>query len=148
VTALGSLLSFLHVLAVALWLGAALWVAGDVRRTLALGRPHPDALAARVRPALGLDAAAGIATIVTGSLLVWQQQLGMPRLGITAGIVLALVRLGVLAGLRRSWRAVASRLQAGEPVAAADPAARRMSMLAGVAHALWALALAGMVFPI
>jgi hypothetical protein len=72
----------------------------------------------------------------------------MPRPGISAGIVLALVRLGVLAGVRRSWRAIAARLQRGEPVAASDPAARRLSMLAGVAHALWLLALAGMVFPI
>jgi hypothetical protein len=145
---LHSLLVFLHVLSMALWLGAALWVAGDVRRTLALGRPHPDALVARVRPALGLDAAAGIATIASGALLVWEQQLGMPRLGITAGIVLALARLGVLAALRRSWRAIVARLQAGEPVPAGDPATGRMSMLAGIAHVLWLLALAGMVFPV
>jgi hypothetical protein len=148
VTALHSLLVFLHVVAVALWMAAALWVAGDVRRTLALGRPYLDALAARIRPALGLDAAAGIATIVTGALLVWEERLGMPRLGITAGIVFALVRLGVLAALRRAWRAIATRVQRGEQVAADDPAARRMSMLAGIAHALWFLALAGMVFPI
>jgi hypothetical protein len=145
---LHALLVFLHVLSMALWIAAGLWVAGDVRRTLAAGRPQVDALPARVRPALGLDAAAGLATLATGALLVWELGLGMPRPGISAGIVLALVRLGVLAGVRRSWRAIAARLQRGEPVAASDPAARRLSMLAGVAHALWLLALAGMVFPI
>jgi hypothetical protein len=33
-------------------------------------------------------------------------------------------------------------------VSATDPAARRMSMLSGIAHTLWLLALAGMVFPV
>ena len=44
-TALHSLLVFLHVLAAALWMAAALWVSGDVRRTLAMGRPYVDGLA-------------------------------------------------------------------------------------------------------
>jgi hypothetical protein len=131
VTALHSLLVFFHVLAVSLWMAAPLWVSGDVRRTLGMGHPYVDGLAARVRPALGLDAAAGIATVVTGALLVWEEQLGMPRPGITAGIVLTLLRLGVLAALRRAWRSIFARLQAGEPVAASDPAARRMPMRSG-----------------
>lgn len=147
-TSLHPLLVFLHVLSVSAWIAAALWVAGDVKRTLGLGRPHLDALAARIRPALGLDAVAGIATIVTGSLLVWEEGLGMPRLGITAGIVLALLRLGILAAMRRAWRGLLARIQAGEAVAAGDPAARRMSMLSGIAHTMWLLALAGMVFPV
>jgi hypothetical protein len=148
VTVLHSLLVFLHVLSMALWLGAALWVTGDVRRALALGRPHPDALADRVRPKLGLDAAAGLATVVTGLLLMWEMSMTRPRIGIAAGFVLALVRLGLLAAVRRAWRSIAARLAQGEAVEAGDPAARRMSMLAGMAHGLWLLALAGMVFPI
>jgi len=148
VTTLHSLLVFLHVLSISAWIAAALWVAGDVKRALGMGRPHVDALAARVRPALGLDALAGIATIVTGSLLVWEERLGMPRLGISAGIVLALLRLGILTAMRRTWRGILARIQAGETVPAADPAARRMTMLSGIAHTMWLLALAGMVFPI
>jgi hypothetical protein len=50
--------------------------------------------------------------------------------------------------MRRSWRSIAARLERGERVEVGDPAARRMSMLSGIAHALWLLALAGMVFPI
>jgi hypothetical protein len=145
---LHSLLVFLHVLAISVWMAAALWVSGDVRRTLALGRPHVDALASRLRPALGLDAVGGIATIVTGALLMWEERLGMPRLGLMAGIVFTLVRLGLLAAVRRSWRSIVVRLQAGEPVRTDDPAARRMAMLFGIAHTLWLLALAGMVFPV
>jgi len=148
VTTLHSVLVFLHVLSISAWIAAALWVAGDVKRALGMGRPHVDALAARVRPALGLDALAGIATIVTGSLLVWEERLGMPRFGISAGIVLALLRLGILAAMRRAWRGILARIQAGEAVPAADPAARRMTMLSGIAHTMWLLALAGMIFPI
>jgi hypothetical protein len=147
-TMLHSLLVFLHVLAISTWIGAAIWVAGDVKRALAMGKPHVDALAARIRPALGLDAAAGIAAIVTGALLMWEEGMGHPRFGITAGIVLALVRLGLLAAMRGAWRGILARIRAGETVAATDPAARRMSMLSGIAHTMWLLALAGMVFPI
>jgi hypothetical protein len=148
VTALHSSLVFLHVLAIAAWLGAALWVAGDVKRALGLGAAHAGALAASVRPKLGLDAAAGIATIVTGLLLMWEEGMARPRLGITAGVAFTLVRLGLLASIRRSFRSIAARVAAGEAVAPDDAAARRMSMLAGIAHLLWLLALAGMVFPV
>ena len=139
---------FLHVLSISAWLGAALWVAGDVKRTLALGRPHTDALAARLRAQLGLDALAGIATLVTGLLLMWEGGMGHPPPGISAGIVLTLARLGVLAATRGATRRIFARLGAGETVAADDPAARRVAMLSGVAHTLWLLALAGMVFPV
>lgn len=147
-TTLHSLLVFLHVLAISAWIAAALWVAGDVKRALAMGKPHVDALAARIRPALGLDAAAGVATIVTGALLLWEEGVTHPRAGISAGIVLALVRLFLLAGMRRAWRGLLARIQAGEAVPADDRAARRMSMLSGIAHLMWLLALAGMVFPV
>ncbi|HET8540663.1 MAG TPA: hypothetical protein VFL83_12410 [Anaeromyxobacter sp.] len=147
-TTLHSLLVFLHVLAISAWIAAALWVAGDVKRALAMGKPHVDALAARIRPALGLDAVAGVAAIVTGALLLWEQGMTHPRPGISAGIVLALVRLFLLAGMRRAWRGLLARIQAGEAVPADDRAARRMSMLSGIAHLMWLLALAGMVFPV
>ncbi len=147
-TTLHSALVFLHVLSISTWIGAAIWVAGDVKRALAMGKPHVDVLAQRIRPALGLDAVAGVAAIVTGALLMWEEHLGHPRFGISAGIVLALVRLGLLAGMRRTWRGLLARIEAGEPVSAADPAAKRMSMLSGIAHTMWLLALAGMVFPV
>lgn len=146
--ALHSLLVFLHILAISVWMAAALWVAGDVKRGLAAGRPHVDALIASVRPKLGLDAAAGIAALVTGLLLMWEEGMTRPRAGITAGFVFTLVRLGLLAAMRRAWRGITARVERGEAVAATDPGARRMAMLSGIAHTLWLLALAGMVFPI
>jgi len=142
-----SLLALLHVLSISLWIAAALWISGDVRRTLALGRPHVEALPARVRPALGLDALAALATFVTGAVLFWEQGFRHPPPGLVAGIVFAIVRVGVLAGMRRAWRGIMTRIQAGEAVPATDPAARRMSMLAGIAHLMWLLALVGMMLP-
>lgn len=141
------LLVFFHVLSISIWMGAALWVSGDVSRGLGLGRPHVDALAAQIRPKLGLDAAAGIAVVVSGALLMWEEALGKPRLGITIGIVATVVRLGVLAGMRRAWKSIVERVAQGEAVERRDPAARRMAMLSGIAHTMWLVALAGMVFP-
>ncbi len=145
---LHDVLSFLHVASISAWLAASIWLAGDVRRALALGKPHVDALAGRLAGPIKLDGIAALGTFVTGALIVWQQHLGMPRAGITAGILLAVARVGVLIALRRGWKSIHARVQAGEAVAADDPAARRLSMLAGIAHTLWLLALAGMVFPI
>jgi hypothetical protein len=145
---LHDLLVLLHIASISAWLAASIWLAGDVRRVLALGRPHVDALAERLAAPLKLDGLAAMATFVTGGLIVWEQHLGMPRAGITAGILLAVARGGVLAALRRGWKSIHARVQTGEAVGADDPAARRLSMLAGIAHTLWLLALAGMVLPI
>ena len=145
---LHDVLTFLHVASISAWLAASIWLAGDVRRALALGKPHVDALAGRLAGPLKLDVVAALGTFVTGALLVWEQRIGMPRAGLTAGILLALARVGVLAALRGRWRSIHARVQAGEAVAGDDPAARRLSMLAGIAHTLWLVALAGMVLSI
>ena len=137
----------LHVLSISAWLAAALWLAGDLRRTLALGKPHVDALRPRLAPELGLDAIAAVATFATGVLVMWAQGFAPPRPGVAAGLVLAVARAGVLASLRRRVRGILARLDAGEAVPPTDPAARRAGALAGVAHGLWLLALAGMVLP-
>lgn len=138
---------FLHILSVAGWLAAALWLAGDVKRTLALGKPHVDALPARILPQLGLDSVASISVFASGILIMWGESWSPPRPGIAAGIVLAIVRGGVLGWVRGKIRAIVGRAQAGEAFAPGDPALRRLGIGAGVAHALWVLALAGMVFP-
>lgn len=147
-TSLHHVLVFLHVLSISVWMAAALWVSGDVSRGLALGRPYVDRLAAQIRPKLGLDAAAGVATVITGALLMWEEHLGMPRIGLMVGIVVTLVRLGLLAAMRRSWKSIAERIGRGEQVSSGDPAARRMAMFSGIAHTMWLIALAGMVFPV
>lgn len=145
---MNDLLRFLHILSASAWLAATLWVAGDVRRTLAAGRPFPSGLAARVDPAVKLDVAMGIATILTG-LVVLAYQGVHPRTGIMIGFALSLVRVGViLAGLRPAWRSVATRLAAGQEVPPTDAPVKRMAMWSGMAHTLWVIALATMVFPV
>jgi len=137
---------FLHVLAAATWLGAALWTAGDVRKTLALGKPYTDALPRRVRPALYLDLWMGVATLLTGIAAIGLEG-GVPRTGVLVGFVAVLVRIAVLVlGVRPAYRSVEAALGQSDLSAAGAPA-RRLGMLAGIAHLLWVVALAGMVFP-
>lgn len=138
---------FLHILSIAAWLAAALWLASDVKRTVLQGKPFVDALPARVLPQLGLDSVAGAATFATGILVMWAEGWAPPRPGVAVGIVLAVGRGAVLGFLRGSVRALVGRAQAGEAVAPGDPALKRIGMLSGVAHTLWLLALAGMVLP-
>ena len=141
-----AVVKFLHILVAAAWLGAALWTPGDIRRTLALGKPGTDALPRRARPALSLDLWTGLATLLTGIALLALEG-GQPRAGVLVGFGAVLVRLGVLTlGMRPAYRRVEAAVAAGD-LAAAEPPARRLSMLAGVGHLLWVIALAGMVFP-
>jgi hypothetical protein len=140
---LETVLKFVHVACAAAWLGAALWVPGDVRRTLTRGRPAVDALAARAGPALGFDVIAGAAAILTGVLL-----MAVTRnhgTGIVVGFVAAIARfLLVLLALRPAWGKVQAAIAAGGDLAGAEAPARRMGMLSGIAHTLWLIALAGM----
>jgi hypothetical protein len=137
---------FLHILFISIWIAGLLWIPGDVKRTLALGKPHVDALVLRMRPALGLDALGAAGTFASGILVMGAESWAPPSPGISAGILFALLRVAALWMVRRSARAVAGRLHAGEAVAPTDPAVKRMGMFSGVAHLFWVLALGGMVF--
>jgi hypothetical protein len=138
---------FLHMLFMAVWIAGALWLAGDMKRSLALGKPHLDPAAARVRSALAVDAVGAIGTFASGILLMWAESWAPPRPGIAAGVLFALARVFALWIVRRSARGVLGRALSGEEVSPADPAVKRMGMFSGIAHLLWVLALAGMVFP-
>ena len=140
------LVLLLHILAAATWIGAALWLPRDVKRTLALGRPHVETLAARVRPALRLDLLAGIATVVTGLGVLGFDRVH-PGTGIMVGFAAAFLRLAVVwVGMLPAWKAVEARIAGGGDLTPAEAPARRMGMLSGIAHTLWLVALAGMVF--
>lgn len=136
------LVRFLHIASMAAWIGAALWVPGDVRRTLARGAPHTDLLASRVEGALKLDLWAGIATILTGMGLVALVG-GHPAPRIAVGMVLAIALLAlVFFGIFPAWRRIRGSLAAGGDAGAV----KRLAALNGVAHVLWLAALATMVF--
>jgi uncharacterized membrane protein len=139
------LVLLLHILSMAAWLGSALWLPGDVKRTLAAGG-DAAALRARVRPALALDAIAGVATVATGLGLA---ALHPPvRIGLWIGAAFGIGLLGlVLGGVRPAWGRVAARLEAGD-AAGARQAARPLAALSGVAHLLWLAAVSLMVLPV
>lgn len=136
---------FLHILAASTWLGAALWTPGDVRRTLAAGRPHADLLSARALPAIWLDVWAGVATFLTGAVLTWLDDYGRPPAWLMVGMLAVLLRLALAAlVLLPAWKAVGSAVARGDLAAAARPA-KRMGMYSGIGHLLWVVALAAMV---
>jgi hypothetical protein len=141
------LVRFLHVLCMAAWLGASLWLAGDARRSLAAGGAEALAFTRRARAALGLDRAAGGLTILTGLALlhfsgVWPNV----RTGLWLGMALAVVRAALTdAALRPAVRRIAAGLEAGAAPAALLPEAKRLAAFSGAGHLAWLAALAGMV---
>ncbi len=141
-----NLMRLLHVLSMATWLAASLWVAGDARRSLAAGPAEARAFVARARAALKLDRLAGALTIVTGLALLHFAQAWPPRAGLWLGFALALVRAGLTdAVLVPAVRAIAAGLEAGQAPAALAPAAKRLSATAMAGHAAWLGALVGMI---
>ena len=140
------LVRILHLVAMSLWLGAALWVPGDVRRTLAAGAPHLAALPARIRPALRINVWAGAATIVSGIALAGLAR--SSRLGIVVGFALALclfildMTIVLPAGKR-----VAAAIEAGGDLSEAQRLSKSLSAFSGVGHLLWLATLVAMVLP-
>ncbi len=89
-------LKILHILSMAVWFAAPLTITSDIRKTLALGKPHTQELASRVDRPVVLAMAFGVITVVTGVVLIFQ--LGgfkavSPR--IHASLLLALIALAV-----------------------------------------------------
>jgi hypothetical protein len=141
-------LRFVHVLSAALWMGSGLFWPGALRRALALGPPHAEPALAQARAGLGLDLAAGIATLVTG--LLYASPLGgvAMRPGILAGLVLALSRLALLFALARPALGHVSEALSRSDIEAARSASKRLPAYSGSAHLIWLLALMAMVFPV
>lgn len=137
-----------HVLSMASWLAASLWLAGDARRSLAAGPAEARAFLVRARAALRLDRIAGGLTILTGLALLHFAQAWPPRAGIWLGIALAVVRAGLTdAALGPALRRIAAGLEGGQEPAALLPVARRMAAVSGAGHVAWLGALSGMLLP-
>lgn len=139
---------FLHVLGMATWLAASLWLASDAKAAMSLG---PDAVRSYVRRgrlAVRLDQAAAVFTILTGVCLihfinVWPNL----RHGLWMGIVLAVARAGLVGALvSPSLRRMGAAVEAGQPPAALQPLAAKIALGSRLGHVAWVGALAGMLF--
>jgi len=143
------LIKLLHVLSMATWLGASLWLAGDARRSLPAGPAEARAFVQRAHRALGLDRWAGLLTILTGLAMlhfahVWPQV----RPGLWLGMALAVGRAGLSdALLRPTLRRIAAGLDAGQSAADLAAGARRLAALSGAGHLAWLVALAALILP-
>jgi hypothetical protein len=141
-----NIVRLLHVLAMASWLGATLWLSGDARRSLGAGQAEAMAFLGRARSAILLDRAAGAVTIFSGLLLLHLAQAWPPRIGLLVGMVLAVVRAGLTdAVMAPGLRKIAVGLAGGAAPASLVPVARRLAAVSGVGHLAWLGALAGML---
>jgi hypothetical protein len=140
------LLRVLHLVAMALWLGVALWTPGDVRRTLAAGAPHLARLPARLRPALRLRVWAGAVTILSGVALAGVAR--SSRIGIAVGFALALLLFILdMTVVLPAGKRIARAIEAGGDLSDALRLSRSLSAFSGVGHLLWLAALVAMVLP-
>jgi len=139
---------FFHVLGMATWLAASLWLASDARAALALGPDVVRSFVRRGRLAVRLDQAAAVFTILTGICLIHFSN-AWPHLrhGLWLGITLAVVRAGLVGALvSPSLRRIGAGLEAGQPPAALQPLAARLALGSRLGQVAWVGALAGMLF--
>lgn len=68
---LQSVLKLVHILSMSVWFASGLFIAGDVRRTLARGKPHTELLTGRLVRVVNASTIAGLFTIGTGVGLIF-----------------------------------------------------------------------------
>ncbi|HET9594550.1 MAG TPA: hypothetical protein VFP65_03165 [Anaeromyxobacteraceae bacterium] len=143
---LSLVIRFLHITAAAAWLGAALYWPGALKRGLAAGTPGPAVALART--GVGLDLGLGLGLLATG--LLYASPLGgaVLRTGIFVGLALSVARVLLVLVLARPGVRRAAEAAAAGRLDEARAAARPVAAYAGMAHLLWLLALAAMVFPV
>ena len=132
-----SILRAVHLLAMGLWFGGALFFAGDIRRTLARGAPHVDLLVERVDKVLRMSIIAGFLTIGTGFGMVFIMG-GMKVLPIRmhVGTGLALMALVLEVAVLGPAFAKVTRALADQKLDDARAAAKKLAPLVGIEHAL------------
>ena len=142
------ILKTIHILSTAIWLGAGLTVAGDVRRTIEQGRPHTDLLITRVNRQGKMAGIFGMLTVLSGLNLIFTMG-GFGNVGhnIHAGLGLSLLIFAVGLGLSMpTWRRIRTILgtEAGD-LGEARRLAGRLGMFTGIEHLLWLVVLVLMV---
>jgi hypothetical protein len=128
-------LRLLHFLGMAVWFGGSLSLASDARRTAALGKPHTDALEARLDRTLTIGLVAAVVTIGSGLGMIFARG-GMKSVAPTIHIGLTLALLAVAVEAFAGRGAVRG---IGAALANPDDARRalgKLGMVTGIGHAL------------
>ena len=128
-------LRLIHFVGMAIWFGGGFSLASDARRTAALGKPHTDALEARLDRVLKIGLVGAVATIGSGLAMIFARG-GMKAVAppIHIGLTLALLAFAVEAFAGRgAVRGI------GAALANPDDARRalgKLGMVTGIGHAL------------
>ncbi len=139
---------FLHIVFMATWIGALLFLSGDVRRSLAEPAAHLQLLRARLIGATRLAGASALLTVGTGIALIFLLGgFGAVPPAIHLGLLLGLAMMAVGGGLiGRNARAIADGLEQDASRESLLPVAAKLAVGARAFHALWLIALGSMVF--
>lgn len=143
-----SLLRLAHIGSMAFWLAGGVLVPGDIRRTVALGKPHTTALVARVNRSARITIGSAAATVLTGLALVFSQGgFGAMPVRIHIGLALTLATFAVGATLADpAWRKVEKILDADGDLDEARRHARRFMGAFGLEGLLKVIVLDLMIF--
>lgn len=144
-----SALRLLHFLGMAVWFAGALAIGGDVRKTIARGKPHTDVLADRIDRSVVVGLIAALVTVGSGLGMIFGLG-GFGAVGprIHAGFSLAIVTIAVeVMGLRPTIARLRAALGAGDGKDL-RAIASRIAMFAGITHSLKLVTLVLMVFRI
>jgi len=141
-------LRFVHIIFMAIWIGALLFLSGDATRSLADPSAHLPLLRDRMARANRVAAASAMITVVTGVALIFERGgFGAVPPAIHLGLVTGLAMMFVGGGLiGRNARKIEAGLAEGERGQSLTPAVKQLAMGTMVFHALWLVTLALMVF--
>ena len=136
-----------HLISMATWFAAALFMPGDVRRTLESPNSDLELLRGRANRAVRLATVFSWATLLSGIALIFAVGgFGEVPPPIHISLLLALVAIGVGAGLGSTWRKIDAELQKGTPRDQVAPMAKKLAMFSGIFQLLWLVILLLMVF--
>lgn len=133
-----SLIRLVHILSMAFWLASGLWVAGDMRRTLALGKPHTELMVARIERSKHITIASALLTLASGLGIVFAQGgfSAMPvRIHLGIGLTFCIFTVGA-ALVEPIWQRIKKIVESDGDASEALRLARRFSLFYGVEHAL------------
>lgn len=132
-----SVVRIVHFLAMAVWFATPLMISGDLKRTVARGKPHTDTVVARAERTLFIATLGAFGTIASGLAMLFM--LGgfkamPPR--IHAGFGLALVTLGIEFFVLKPALGRVDEQLTSDTTKDLKPALARVSMLSGITHTL------------